>query len=71
MEVRETNDLLADIREPHKDVIVTHKILGNRNGSSFCPGDIVRLLVGVENNGTRPLFVTDVCAAMTPPYDFN
>jgi hypothetical protein len=65
--MRESHELLGNIQEPHPKVETKHKLLLKNNDSLIYPGDIVSVLIGFENTGNRPLFITDVVSTMTPP----
>ncbi|KAH7824152.1 putative translocon-associated protein subunit alpha [Monocercomonoides exilis] len=66
---RETAELLDNLREPSPNVESKTKMLLTREGSKICPGDVVSLLIGFENNGSKTFYVTDIVAAMTAPYE--
>ncbi|KAK2963984.1 putative translocon-associated protein subunit alpha [Blattamonas nauphoetae] len=67
--IRETNELLNNVNEPHDNVIVTSKLLPQQSTELIHPGDVVDMLIGFENSGQDTFFVTDLVVAMTDPYD--
>ncbi|KAK2952908.1 putative translocon-associated protein subunit alpha [Blattamonas nauphoetae] len=68
-EFHDATDLLENIQKPKDEIKAASKLLAQHENDEIFPGDVLSILIGVENQDTDAIVLSEIVTVLTDPFE--